>query len=614
MAATGNGRPLSDHRRPFRKRKTRTLQGRRPYGRLVGRQAARASLERAAFLKGSWASPPKESAKTRGRGAAFRAPGTGKVLLFRNILDSDEKEQGSSPFHQGVFYLASALLSSGIPVVLSDLKVSRLDEDGPHGLKALGRLLKAHPDINLAGLTLLDSYFEEARRLLIFLRSRTRAFLAVGGLMPTLNPREVFAHLPEAHLVVRGAGEEVLPRIMGIVGSSHAGEGLNPNQRRALSGLEGTLFGDAGGCLWAGAHRVLRILDLDRSGLDFSLLERRNVASGHSFSLSRGCRYGCTFCTSMDKGRFSGKSSEDFGRLLAAYGRRLRELYGSWAKVPQAAFGIGFYDDDFFSDGQRAAAILRIAKKSPFFVRFLQTAINSFFLKRGGRPSDELDDAVLDSLDQADFMPKFGRGDSDELRRPFLYIGTESFCDRELERLGKGYRYEKVEKAALALSRRGIRQAHHFIVSNVRTTIEDLLESLSRIVRLEKLCGEPFEILEPVIPHLMSFYPTASYLRLERDGLLGQVELRGTLRLKGYPEFDYPLVERDVPLDPDVREFAERIAGARDVDWLAELDGLLLKTLLKSEEIGLGGGDDRRGRRLRQAADRFHRYHELAKV
>ncbi|MBI5241258.1 MAG: cobalamin B12-binding domain-containing protein [Elusimicrobia bacterium] len=566
----------------------------------MGNGELREGTRRAVFLT------RPHSARALSRGPrALSPPGTGKVLLFRNDLDPAGRTTAGASWHQATLYLASALRAAGVPVVLSRLSLSRLDETGPRGLAGLGRLLRDQPDISFVGLTLYDSVFEPARRLLRFLASRTDAWLAVGGTMPTLAPQEVFVHLPAAHFVVRGAGEEVLPRLLGILGAAGARAGLRPAQRRALAGLQGILFADRDGIITAGADRVLRVTDLDRSRLDFSLLEKGDVAAGQFWSLSRGCRGGCRFCSSWDKGRFAGKSPQDFAALLSAYGRRLRELYGRWAKVPPAAFGIGFYDDDFLADRDRALALLRLLERSPFFARFLQTGVNSFF-RRGA-----LDEGLLAALRPAVFLPKVGDERAAARMGPWLYIGTESFCGAELARLGKGYGAQRVEAAARELSRRGIRQSHHFIVANARTTLEDLLESLVRIVRLRQLCGEPFAVLEPV-SQLRSFYPTASYRGLARDGLLSRLELRGTLRLAGFPRFDYPLVEKDVPADPEVRRFCARLAGRTGIDWKAELEGLLLETLILSERLRRAA--PARAARLRAAADRFRRYHELAEA
>ncbi|MCM2304736.1 MAG: hypothetical protein NDJ72_08540, partial [Elusimicrobia bacterium] len=347
---------------------------------------------------------------------------------------------------------------------------------------------------------------------------------------------------------------------------------------------------------WAGAENVLRLPDLDAAPLDFSLLERRDAESGPAFCLSRGCGSACHFCTSPDQGRFHGKSAAEVGKVLAAYGRRLKELYGSWSAAPAEAFGIGFYDDDFLADAPRALAVLDVVRRSPFHLRFLQASIRAFF--RGGA----LDESLLDALPPELFAPKLGRGEAS--RDPHLYLGTESFCDAELARLGKGYGAAQVEEAARALSRRGLRQAHHFIATNARTRPEDVLESLGRIVRLRAECGPAFGLLEPVIAHLVSFPGTASLRALQREGLEGRVERRGVLSVPGFPEFDYPLTVRDLPADADVAAWAERLRGkGPGVDWESEYEGLLFEWLLLSESLAARGDEPARAARLRRAVD-----------
>ena len=453
--------------------------------------------------------PAAVSRAARGRPypALKRAP-PGKVLLFRSLLEAPGKE-GAERLNQGTFYLASALRAAGAEVVLSDVKVSRFARE-PREREDLARLLAAHPDIALAALSLYDAYFEEAAALVSFLRERTKARIAIGALMPTRDPEAALVHLPGVDFVGRGAGEELLPKLAALAGASGAAA------RGAMLALDGTLSVDGAAACWAGAENVLRLPDLDAAPLDFSLLERRDAESGPAFCLSRGCGSACHFCTSPDQGRFHGKSAAEVGKVLAAYGRRLKELYGSWSAAPAEAFGIGFYDDDFLADAPRALAVLDVVRRSPFHLRFLQASIRAFF--RDGA----LDESLLDALPPELFAPKLGRGEAS--RDPHLYLGTESFCDAELARLGKGYGVAQVEAAVRALSSRGLRQAHHFIATNARTRPEDVLESLGRIVRLRAECGPAFGLLEPVIAHLVSFPGTASLRALQREGLDGCVE------------------------------------------------------------------------------------------
>lgn len=517
----------------------------------------------------------------------------GKVLLFRSLLEAPGKE-GAERLNQGTFYLASALRASGAEVVLSDAKVSRFARD-PEQRAALGTLLDAHPDLSLIALSLYDAYFEDAAALVRFLRERSSARVAVGALMPTRDPEAALVHLPGVDFVGRGAGEGLLPRLAELGTLDEAAQG-------ALLSLDGALALADGAAYWAGAEDTLRVPDLDFAALDFSFLERRDAESGPAFCLSRGCGSACHFCTSPDQGRFHGKSAAEVGKVLAAYGRRLKELYGSWSAAPAEAFGIGFYDDDFLADAPRALAILGLVRRSPFHLRFVQASIRALFLRGEDGGLAGLNESLIEALDPDLFAPKLGRGRA--AGDPQIYLGTESFCDAELARLGKGYGARHVDAAVRALSGRGLLQAHHFIASNARTTPGDVLESLGRVVRLRAEHGPEFALLEPVIAHLVSFPGTASRRALSREGLDACVELRGVLRVPGFPEFDYPLTVKDAPADADVAAWAERLAlkGA-GVDWEAEYEGLLFEWLLLSQRLSAAGAEPARAARLRRAVD-----------
>ncbi|MEK7232749.1 MAG: cobalamin-dependent protein [Elusimicrobiota bacterium] len=538
-----------------------------------------------------------------GNGSSYPALPTAaavQVLLFRSLLEAPGKE-GADRLNQGTLYLASALRAAGAEVVLSDAKVSRFARE-PREREDLARLLKANPDITLVALSLYDAYFEDAAALVSFLRERTRARIAIGALMPTRDPESALLHLPGVDFVCRGAGEEILPRLAALA-SVCPRSAFDEAAQGALLAMDGVLAVDDGrSSYWAGAEDILRVPDLDASALDFSFVERRDVQSGPTFCLSRGCGSACHFCTSPDQGRFHGKSAVEVGRVLAGYGRRLKELYGSWSAAPDDAFAIGFYDDDFLSDAPRALAVFDVVRRSPFHLRFLQASIRAFFRRGKGGAIGGLDESLLDALSPELFVPKLGRGKAS--RGPQLYLGTESFCDAELARLGKGYGVAQVEDVVRALSRRGLSQAHHFIATNARTRPEDVLDSLGRIVRLRDECGMDFGVLEPVISHLVSFPGTASLRALQRERLDACVESRGVLAVAGFPEFDYPLTVREVPADADVAAWVERLKmkGA-GLDWENEFEGLLFEWLLLSESLSARGAQPERAANLRRAVD-----------
>ena len=105
-----------------------------------------------------------------------------------------------------------------------------------------------------------------------------------------------------------------------------------------------------------------------------------------------------------------------------------------------------------------------------------------------------------------------------------------------------------------------------------------------------------------MIAHLKSFPGTPSWRSLERDGLLGCVRRRGALSVPDFPEFDYPLVDRDEPHDPDVALWAEGLKAKKPgLRWDLELSRLRREWLARARRLEAGGEDLERAARLRGA-------------
>lgn len=241
----------------------------------------------------------------------------------------------------------------------------------------------------------------------------------------------------------------------------------------------------------------------------------------------------------MSQGISLGKKSVgECGRMLAAHARSLQKRYGRWSWVPAESLALDFSDPDFLADRERALHLLRLLAKPPFHLRSFRTRIGSFF-----RDAGELDRGLLAALRPALSAPGAA-----------VIIETDGFSGR-------------AEAVAAALADRKVAQVHRFVCQTADTTVEDLLESLSRIVRLQIRCGEGFRA---------EALPAAEPAR-----------------------------------DRDARELAARAERCPTGDWVKELDWCLLTALCRSEELLL---EDRRSRRalvLRAAVERFHLYHEL---
>jgi len=482
-----------------------------------------------------------------------------KVLLFKRIMSSSEKEDNQW-MSVGTQYLGSALKKEGAKLVFSDSKISFKEKEFITDLKKTEKILKENPDINFIAITLAETYFDKARELIKFLRKKTKAFIGVGGIMPTLSPRQVFVHLPEADFLVRGAGEEIFPKILKILDGSNRDSVLTDNQLKGLSSLKGFIFSSKENLILASVDEINKIDNYDKSALDFFLLEKEDVLEGLNLFTSWGCHNNCFFCTSWVKGCYAGKSFSGLKKIVYAYYARLKELFKN-EQIPISAFKLSFNDDDFLGDPKRAADFFDFIKKSPFYINFFQTGINSFFVRKKGKLTDKLNKELLGKLTPDLFYPRYLKKAEDRHKNHVcIYIGTENYSDAELKRLGKGYDFGKIQLVVKELSERQIYQAHHFIASNSLTGLEDIVDNLFKISGLRKANGDYFGVLTPIISHLVSFCSSVSYRAAILKGRSNFLNIKEKLLVKGYPQYDYSLVENDIPMNKAVRNFIPVLA------------------------------------------------------
>lgn len=509
--------------------------------------------------------------------AAASRPAPAKVLLFKNIFTKDVGGADALQLNPGVHYLLSPLARRGVRLVLLDGKLPLQDvcEVPPQPEQALALeqcitdpdelegALRRHRDLNLVCLTLLERSFGQIRGLCRFIRRRSQAFIAVGGVFPTVTPEHAFVHLPEANFVVRGDGEEVLPAIVDAVAGRRRAQGLDEQALEHLRPLAGLFVRSASLTLSLRSDRVNRVADLDQVPLDFSVLDRENVSGGLSLSTSRGCIYGCHFCSVMDKHLWRGKSVDAVMGDLEGYQRRLVELYGSAEQIPAAARRLQLWDDDFFLDADRAMALMGRLTAAGFAVSFIQGTVSSFFRKQGRRIGRELNQPLIDAIPTDLLVDQVG-----------LKLGTENFCDRELRRLGKPYDVDRIRRLASALARRGIRQEHFRILCNRQTTLDDLLDNFETLTELRWAVGPDFFVLAP--SWLIHLFPTALYRAAQVRGTDRALPTAGALRVEHFAEFDYPFVLPERPERSEVFEIVRRFpagmhfGAAGEPGWMFE--------------------------------------------
>lgn len=490
-----------------------------------------------------------------------RPAGAPKVLLFRNLFSEHYHQRDASHLNPGVHVLATALRRAGATLIFCNAKlpyhdpaeaVPRRDVDmTPNEFLSdpdeLEQLLTEHPDIDLVALSVIEFCYNHFRHLIEFIRRRSAARIAIGGTWPTTAPLHAFANLRGADLLVRGDGDRlIVPLARFARQTREAPAEEEPALLRHLGDHHGILARWRGGMAAFGIDQPNVIADLDQTDLDFGLLERPEVQQGISLSLSRGCAYGCRFCSVMSPSEWRAVSPRKVRRWLSDYTTRLRELYGSPAAAPPAAREVEIWDDDFFIDAERAMAIVDLFVEHDLRITYVQGSVPSFFARSGTRADYRIHHRLLDRLARAAASHHLSS----------ILIGAESYSETELRRVGKTQTYAMIRTLAAELARRGIQQSHLMIVVNRATSLDDLLDSLLRLSELRRLAGPQLHFNDPC--WLIELYTTPLYRVRVIEGTADEMGNLGVAHCEGYPEFDFPFVLPERPLDDEVFEIVRR--------------------------------------------------------
>jgi sulfatase maturation enzyme AslB (radical SAM superfamily) len=501
-------------------------------------------------------------------GGPLPARPTPRALFFESLMNSD-LPHNDQEISQGVLHMIAPLRDSGTEVVLANVKMSITGLERPVlGMPEVERALATGP-IGFVGITLLEGYYEGVVGLIREIRRLgCRAHIAVGGVMPTLTPEHVAAHLPDVSFVCRGAGEAFVTRLVQILGDADVDTPFTPAQRDALLAMDGLIAIDRAGRALIGANpaHVPKVEDLDAVALDLRHVLPRHITGGIELSTSRGCVHKCTFCSIIGRESYQARSADGIFAVLDRYDAHYADLYGEGPRdrrgrntqAPPNAYRVHFSDDDFACDRDRALAFFERLESTPFRLSSAQVSIADLCRKDAGRVLPEPDVELLDAIRPtafADYGAEVPSRDfvADHRSRSwssFLQIGVETFSDRELVRLGKGYKLAHVRAIAAELDRRGLHFDAYFILSNADTTGDDLIDVLEEVCRLKLAHPRHFHIRFPVVPRLVSYFPSASYRRRVRQGTHDVSVLRGTAEIPGFREYDYPFVDYDRPRDP----------------------------------------------------------------
>lgn len=554
-----------------------------------------------------------------------------RALFFESLMNV-EMPHNDAEISQGVLHMVSALRGVGTDVVLANVKMAITGTDRPvQGLDQLADALRGGP-VGLVCITLLEGYWQGVVSLVRELRALgCRAHVALGGVMPTLTPEHVAAHFPDATFVCRGAGEVFVPALARIVGDGNVDTPLTDGQVSALLAMDGLLVVDrAGGrVVSANSARVVTVGDLDTVDIDLTRVTARHLATGVELSTSRGCTHRCTFCSIIGRESYQARSADGILALLGRYDTHYTALFGAGPRdargrntnAPRNAYRVHVSDDDFACDRARALAFFRALRTTPFRLSSCQVSIADLCRREGGKLLAEPDRELLDAITPDCFddhgaalaTRDFVADHRSRRWSSYLQIGVESFSDRELARLGKGYQRAHVRAIVADLAARGLHHDAYFILSNADTTFGDLVDVLDEVVRLKLRHPVHFHVRFPVVARLVSYFPSASYRRRLRHGQADTSVLRDHVSTPGHPEVDYPFVDHDEPRDPHTRAAVDA-AFFTDERYYGGSYDRLHATLVQRWKAGDGEAeplarmvDDRARRRVFELVDAARR-------
>lgn len=390
-------------------------------------------------------------------------------------------------------YLTEPIALEVIAATVPGQEVKILDLRLESGLDSC--LADFKPDI--VGVTAYTPDVYMARRVLKEVKDYNPNILTiVGGHHATLLPEDFFGEFID--VIVIGEGEHTFPE---LVNAYESGE-------RNYEKINGLAFSQGNGKLFRTKKR--KLLDC----LDDTPLPARHLTEKlrqHYFRLpwrpvasmttSRGCPYRCNFCSvwKYDEGRYRTQSPE---RVLLEV-LSIKEEH------------ISIADDNFLQDYQRAKEICSLLKKSDVKKSY----------KLIGRS-----DTVVRHPDLIEEWKEIGM--------EMVFLGLESFRDKELQQFNKRASVRDNEEAVRILHANQVKVAGHFIISPDYTK-EDF-EQLGDYVRKMGLSHPVFSVLTPL--------PGTDFYTEVRDQLL----------TNNYEMFD--LVHSVLPTKLPREEFYQRYA------------------------------------------------------
>lgn len=362
------------------------------------------------------------------------------------IIDSQMKRV-TEMLPLGVCYLASELELEGFEVSVLDMAVMNDKEI----LDSLNQLVSTPPKcVGISSSTLSYVAATEAAKFLKEKLGRDYPIL-MGGYHVTFEYESALKD-GVADVVIRGEGEEVIGRVVDILG--------NKKSKELLHNVEGISF-IQDGKIYSTLPELLRVKDLDKVPIPKrSYVKTDLYRNTGTIISSRGCVAKCQFCAAGAFGAIRIRSAENVAD-------EIEQLYKQGTK------NIYFVDNTFASNRKRAIQIFRILEQRG-------VKLNCFIEAR----VTEVDE------DYIDLLKGFGVTS--------IQFGVETGNAEVMKSIHKNITLERVEKTVDLCCQKGIGVACSFVIGHPADTEETVRDTIAFATKLKRLGAEPaFSIMTP---------------------------------------------------------------------------------------------------------------------
>jgi len=378
--------------------------------------------------------------------------------------------------HLGVAYLAASLEEAGFDVKVVDLTFTMEERYEVDRVK--DAILNLNPGV--IGISSFTSTITSAYRIANAIKKERKEIpIVIGGPHASALPRRTLEECPSIDAAILGEGEYVFRDFVKAL--------VTMEDPREPSGLQGVIF--RRGPQLFGDPKPVYIADLD--GLPFPARHLFNLKkyaeSSYYFDAkrvpvasivtSRGCPYGCLYCSRASSGRrFRGRSPENVVRELE--------------QLKKEGFNeVQIVDDDFTEDRLRVLEICRLIKMKE---------VNMSFNLLGGIRVDKVDEELLSTMFDAGCY--------------VIHFGVESGDDQVLKYNRKGVTAKQIKQALHLAKKVGYKVIAYVIVGLPGSS----LESEHKTINLLQECGPDATRVSICTP-----YPGSQLWNMVQDRLQG---------------------------------------------------------------------------------------------